>query len=441
MLKISFITFGCKVNYVETSTLERRLLINGYKKVAIKEYPDIVIINSCAVTEKAEKECIKLIKYLLNRQNNVLIIVIGCLVKLGSSKIEFFDNIYTFKSINEITDDVLKQMVNNKDNKQDIAITTNISNHINNRCYDNNKTESLFSLGDRTRSFLKIQDGCNYYCSYCTIPLARGHSRSPEINDIIDNINIIASHNVKEIVLTGINIGDYGIINGKRKYHFYDLLQKINELQHNVRYRISSIEPNLLTNEIIDLIKDSKTIVNHIPLQSGDNNILKLMHRRYSVDEYMNKILLVNSKIDNCCIGADVICGYPGENDEYFMNTHKVLEFLPISYFHVFPYSVRPDTLASKDTHQVDKTKKEQRVKQLLDLSKIKKTNYYKKNLGKTVDVLFEHSIDNQGYIYGYSQNYLRVKTKFNKDLVNKIHPVVVKNIDIKNLCIYFDDM
>lgn len=442
LIKISFITYGCKVNYVETSTLERKLLLtNDYKKVSIKEYPDIVIINSCAVTEKAEKECVKLIKYLLNLQDNILIVIIGCLVKIESSKLKSFKNIHTFKSINEITDDILKQIINHKDDKKDIKIIEDTSKCMDYTC--NNQTESLFSLGDRTRSFLKIQDGCNYYCSYCTIPLARGHSRSPEIDEIIHNIEILVSKNIKEIVLTGINIGDYGIINGKRKYHFYDLLQTINDLQYNIRYRISSIEPNLLTDEIIDLIKNSTTIVNHlhIPLQSGDDKILKLMHRRYSVDEYVNKILLVKSKIDNCCIGADVICGYPGEDDQCFMNTYKVLESLPISYFHVFPYSIRPNTLASNNDNQIDKSIKEQRVKKLLGLSKIKKTNYYKQNLGKIVNVLFEHSVDKNGYIYGYSQNYLRVKTKFNEDLVNKIHPVVVKNIDIKNLHIYFDNM
>jgi len=291
-----------------------------------------------------------------------------------------------------------------------------------------------YALGDRTRCFLKIQDGCNYHCSYCATCLARGNSRSDTIDSIVEDVKTVQQQGVKEIVLTGINIGDVGLINNKRVYNFYDLLKSILAIEDVPRVRVSSIEVNLLTEEIISLAKENSRLVNHfhIPLQSGSDEILKSMRRRYSRDEYFKKILFLNEKLDDCCIGCDVIVGYPGETESNFNDTYELLRDLPFAYFHVFPFSKREGTLAATYEDVAWEIKKE-RVRILRDLSRQKKDAFYKKNIGKVVEVLFEHTKDKHGDMIGFSNNYIRVIHDFDEKYVNQLVKMKITDVDSDN--------
>lgn len=414
MNTFSIITFGCKVNYAESSKISNELIKNNFLLVNIKDKPDFVIINSCSVTNSADIECIKTIKSIIKENVNVKIIITGCATRDNDIKnIKNIIAIFNNNEKNKIVDYIL-----NKNKEED----------------NSNDFYHAYSLNARTRSFLKIQDGCNYWCSYCVIPQTRGISRSDSIESIISDVIKIRDNGYKEIVLTGINIGDYGLINNKRKYTFYELLLAIDKIEHVPRVRISSIEPNLLTSDIINLVKTSKTFVEHfhIPLQSGNDEILKAMRRRYDTNLYKNKILEVKNLMPYCCIGVDVIVGFPGETEEKFFDTYNFLKNLPISYLHVFPFSERENTLAIKLKDKIPANIKKQRVNILRQLSNEKKYIFYKENIGNTVEVLFE-SKNKNGKIYGYSGNYIRISIDYNKNIENKLINTKIKNIDENN--------
>ncbi|MEC7479056.1 MAG: tRNA (N(6)-L-threonylcarbamoyladenosine(37)-C(2))-methylthiotransferase MtaB [Bacteroidota bacterium] len=423
-MNVAFKTLGCKLNYSETSSISRDFENKGYNKVSFKKNADIYVINTCSVTQNADKE----FKYLVNRakKNNPKskIIAIGCYAQLKPKEIGQIDGV---------------DLVLGADKKFDVL--NYIENNESHSCEINNvkSFQTSYSLGDRTRSFLKVQDGCDYKCTYCTIPLARGKSRSGKINEIIDNVKTLVDKGIKEIVLTGVNIGDYGIIHGdlKKESTFIDLLKNIDKVSGLERVRISSIEPNLLSNEIIHFVSESKKFMPHfhVPLQSGSDKILKLMKRRYLKDLYESRVEKIKSLIPDCSIGVDVIVGFPEEDENDFMETYKFLEELDVSYLHVFSYSERDNTEAIKLKNKNSSNIKGSRSKILRDLSEIKKNNFYKNNIGHKRKVLFE-SENKNGFIHGYSDNYIRVKTLWTSNLVDNINNVILDKIDNDNLVI-----
>lgn len=420
MYKISFLTFGCKVNYAETITLKKKIEIDN-QVVEIDEDPDIVIINSCTVTNNADKENLQIIRRISKNNPNIKLIVTGCQAQLHPNILSAFPNVvgvFGSQDKDKIVDFIKNLSIEEK--KVEVSnLRTNFTfNH-------------SYAIGDRTRCFLKIQDGCNYHCSYCATCLARGNSRSDTIESIVNDVNFVKEQGVKEIVLTGINIGDVGLINNKRVYYFADLLKELLAIEDVPRLRISSIEMNLLTDDIIELSKQNSRLVNHfhIPLQSGNNDILKSMRRRYTREDYRARILSLNQKIENCCLGCDVIVGYPGETEDNFADTYELLKELPMTYFHVFPFSRRDGTLAA-EYEDMDFEIKKKRVSILRDLSKKKKDEFYRKNIGNTVEVLFEHTKDKHGNMIGFSNNYIRVVHEFDENLVNKLIKVKITDVE-----------
>lgn len=423
-MNVAFKTLGCKLNYSETSSISRDFENKGYNKVSFKENADIYVINTCSVTQNADKE----FKYLVNRakKNNPKskIIAIGCYAQLKPKEIGQIDGV---------------DLVLGADKKFDVL--NYIENNESHSCEINNvkSFQTSYSLGDRTRSFLKVQDGCDYKCTYCTIPLARGKSRSGKINEITDNVKILVDKGIKEIVLTGVNIGDYGIMHGdlKKESNFLDLIKNIDKVSGLERVRISSIEPNLLSDEIIHFVSESKKFMPHfhVPLQSGSDKILKLMKRRYLKDLYESRVEKIKYLIPDCSIGVDVIVGFPEEDENDFMETYKFLEKLNVSYLHVFSYSERDNTEAIKLKNKNSSNIKGSRSKILRDLSEIKKNNFYKNNIGDERKVLFE-SENKNGFIHGYSDNYIRVKTLWASNLVDNINNVILDKIDSDNLVI-----
>ena len=423
-MNVAFKTLGCKLNYSETSSISRDFENKGYNKVSFKKNADIYVINTCSVTQNADKE----FKYLVNsaKKNNPKskIIAIGCYAQLKPKEIGQIDGV---------------DLVLGADKKFDVL--NYIENNESHSCEINNvkSFQTSYSLGDRTRSFLKVQDGCDYKCTYCTIPLARGKSRSGKINEITDNVKTLVDKGIKEIVLTGVNIGDYGIIHGdlKKESTFLDLIKNIDKVSGLERVRISSIEPNLLSDEIIHFVSESKKFMPHfhVPLQSGSDKILKLMKRRYLKDLYESRVEKIKSLIPDCSIGVDVIVGFPEEDENDFMETYKFLEKLDVSYLHVFSYSERDNTEAIKLKNKNSSNVKGSRSKILRDLSEIKKNNFYKNNIGDKRKVLFE-SENKNGFIHGYSDNYIRVKTLWASNLVDNINNVILDKIDSDNLVI-----
>ena len=414
-MKVAFKTLGCKLNYSETSAISREFTKKGHQKVPFDESSDIYVINTCSVTQNADKE----FKYLVNRVKRKnpksSVIAIGCYAQLKPNKISNIEGV---------------DLVVGADKKFEISNYLDFSKNDNikvHSCEINsvNSFNNSFSIGDRTRSFLKVQDGCDYKCTYCTIPLARGKSRSGKIEDLILNAGYLVSNGIKEIVLTGVNIGDYGIYNpdsSTRDSNFFELIKEFNKVKKLDRVRISSIEPNLLTNDIISFVSKSKMFVNHfhIPLQSGSDKILKSMKRRYLTKLYSSRIKKIKELMPDCCIGVDVIVGFPNESDEDFIQTFNFLSNLDVSYFHVFSYSERDNTESIKLSNKVSKRIKSERSKSLRTLSSKKKIIFYKKNLNRVRQVLFE-SKNHSGYILGYTDNYVRVKTLWSKKLVDQV--------------------
>ena len=414
-------TLGCKLNFSETSTIGNQFLKNGFSVVDMKDKADVFVFNTCTVTENAEKECRQLVRRVLRNNPNAYVIVTGCYAQLRADEISAIDGVDAVLGSNEKFEifSLLKDF--NKKELSCIYVSPN----------DELNKFGLASSTDadsRTRAYFKIQDGCDYKCTFCTIPLARGKSRSMNPELVVEEFTNLVKQGYKEIILTGVNVGDYG-----KSYdlNFYELLKKLIRVDGNFRIRISSIEPNLLTDEIINLTAESEKLCKHfhIPLQSGSDTILRSMQRRYSAEDYRQVILKTKHLIPDVGIGVDVIVGYPSETEKEFMETYNFLLNLPISYLHVFTYSERPDTKALTISESVYPAERKRRSKMLRILSDKKKNYFYNQMIGKNVDVLFE-SKDEDGTIKGFSSNYVRVQNRFNKDLENQICNVAVSGIE-----------
>ena len=417
MSTVAFHTFGCKLNFSETSSISRMFGEKGYKRTTLNNKPDNLIINTCSVTENADKRCRELIRKIKRKSPNTKITVIGCYAQLKA------DKIIEIEGVDKVLGTKEKFSLENYINNSKKVIHSNIK--------ESRDFHSTYSIDDRTRSFLKIQDGCNYGCSFCTIPLARGRSRSSDLKDIIININSLINDGTKEIVLSGINIGDYGIIDGQRKSSFYSLLKEIEKIKSDIRIRISSVDPNLLSNEIIKLVHNSNKFVNHfhIPLQSGNNRILKKMSRRYNRELYIDRVKMIRSLMPSACIGGDVIVGFPGETKNDFLDTYNFIKKLEINYLHVFPYSERSNTKANKISNIVPTNIRNERSKMLRSLSDKKKRMFYEKNLLSKKNVLFEKG-ENKENLFGYTENYVRVKIKYDKKIIGKVIKTSLEKID-----------
>lgn len=422
MKKVSFYTLGCKLNFSETSTLSRMFESNGYQKVNFTESPDIFIINTCSVTENADKKCRKIVREARSISPGAFIALVGCYAQLKPKEISEIPGVDAVLGAAEKFR--LMELLEGFERKNEpVMFVSDINEAI--------RFNPSWSIKERTRTFLKVQDGCNYGCAFCTIPLARGKSRSALISNVVDSAKEISGSGVKEIVLTGVNTGDFGIQNGRRKEKFIDLIIALDEVEGIDRFRISSIEPNLLTNEIIEFVAKSNRFVPHfhIPLQSGSNKILQLMKRRYSTEFYHDQISTIKQLLPNACIGADVIVGFPGETEEDFMNSYTFINELNVSYLHVFTYSERPNTLAEKMEGVVPVYERHQRGKMLRNLSEKKRRRFYEENLGKTETVLFENDIE-RGMIHGFTRNYIRVAARNDPSLINEIKSVTLTRIN-----------
>ena len=423
--KVAFHTLGCKLNFTETSTIARSFVENGFELTDFSKKADFYVINTCSVTDNADKKFKNILNRAKKRNPNAFNIIVGCYAQLKPKYISEIPGVDLVLGANE------KFNVIDYVGQLDKANTFVYSCDIN----DVNKYESSYSVDDRTRSFLKVQDGCDYKCTYCTIPNARGISRSDSLENIKINVSEIASKDIKEIILTGVNIGDYGkgeFGNKKHETTFLELIKELDLTQNINRFRISSIEPNLLKNDIIDFVATSNLFVPHfhIPLQSGSNKILGLMKRRYRKELYEDRIRYIQSKINDVCIGVDVIVGFPGETDSDFQETYNFLLNLDISYLHVFSYSERDNTEASNMLNPVPKNVRFQRSKMLRSLSEKKRRIFYNSQINRVRPVLFE-SENKLGYIYGYTDNYIKVRHPWNPKLSNKI--VQAKLIEIDN--------
>ncbi|MBA2407724.1 MAG: tRNA (N(6)-L-threonylcarbamoyladenosine(37)-C(2))-methylthiotransferase MtaB [Chitinophagales bacterium] len=420
---IAFHTLGCKLNFAETSSISRMAEDSGYQKVSFDDAADVYVINTCSVTENADKECAHIVRKALRLSPQAQIIVMGCYAQLKPyeiSMIEGVDLVLGAKEKFNLTH-YLKLL---SQKKQPTGTSLVYSCDVN----ELNIFESSYSLGERTRAFLKIQDGCNYSCTYCTIPMARGRSRSDTITNVLKQAALLADSGIKEIVLTGVNIGDFGISDaakGTRDESFLELLQCLDEVTGIKRFRISSIEPNLLKDEIITFVAASKRFMPHfhIPLQSGSDHILKLMKRRYLSQQYAERISHIKDLMPHCCIGADVIAGFPGETEEEFLNTYEFLRKLDVSYLHVFTYSERDETDASSMKNVVPKKIRHERNKMLRILSGKKREAFYQLHLGKHRKVLFEADATN-GTVKGFTDNYIQVTASSEISLQGEIHAV-----------------
>ncbi len=418
--KVAFYTLGCKLNFSETSTISRLFEEAGFAKVEFEDTPDIFVVNTCSVTDNADKKFKQIVRKALQINPTAFIAVIGCFAQLKPVQISEIPGVDLVLGANEKFDII--SYLDSIEKKEKAAIS-----------FQNIKeTKSFipsFSYGDRTRSFLKIQDGCDYFCTFCTIPLARGKSRNANIAETLLEAKKIAATDVKEVVLTGVNIGDFGQGEGE---NFHQLIQQLDQVGGIDRYRISSIEPNLLSNEIIDfcLEKSEKFVPHfHIPLQVGNDRVLKAMRRKYERSLFAERVAQIKSLRADCCIGVDVIVGFPGETDEEFMDSLNFIKGLDISYLHVFTYSERANTGAPKLGEAVPMATRKERSKMLHILSDKKKRQFYEENTGSVRTVLFESEEDN-GMMYGFSENYVKVKTNYDPQLINTFQKVKLTEID-----------
>ena len=423
--KVAFYTLGCKLNFSETSTIARGLQNEGFKRVEFNEMADVYVINTCSVTDNADKRFKTIVKSALKQNNNAFLIAIGCYAQLKPEELANVDGVDLVLGATEkfkVTD-YLNDLAKNDIGKVHSCEINEADFYV-----------GSYSIGDRTRAFLKVQDGCDYKCTFCTIPLARGISRSDTLKNVLDNAKKISNKGIKEIVLTGVNIGDYGkgeFGNKNHEHTFLDLIQNLDKVDGIERLRISSIEPNLLTKEIIEFVADSKCFVPHfhIPLQSGNNDLLRLMKRRYQKEIYVDRVKTIKNRMPNACIGVDVIVGFPGETDQIFLETYNFLNELDISYLHVFTYSERPNTEAIKLDGVVSQKTRNKRSKMLRGLSVKKRRAFYDSQLGNELSVLFEGE-NKDGFMYGFTENYVKVKTIWNPEMVNTIHQIKLDDID-----------
>ncbi len=411
---VAFYTLGCKLNFAETSAISRQFVEGGYTKVEFDLAADIYVINTCSVTENADKECKKVVKTALKQSPGAFVIVVGCYAQLKPQEIANIEGVDLVLGASEKFN--ILRYIENADKK----ILAEIHSC---EIEQANVFKDAYSIGDRTRAFLKVQDGCDYTCSYCTIPLARGISRSDALDNVVITAQKIANQGIKEIVLTGVNIGDYGKgENGNKKHEntFLDLVKALDRISSIERIRISSIEPNLLKDETIEFVANSQRFVPHfhIPLQSGSNKILKLMRRRYLRELYVERVAKIKALMPHCCIGVDVIVGFPGETEEDFLETYTFLNELDISYLHVFTYSERDNTDAAFMKEVIPIPVRQKRNKMLRILSEKKRRHFYELQQGKSFRVLFEGDNKN-GYMHGFTPNYVKVKTHYDASLVN----------------------
>lgn len=422
MKKVAFYTLGCKLNFSETSTIGRLFETYGFQKVEFQEKADVYVINTCSVTENADKKCKKVVKEALKYSPDAFIAVIGCYAQLKPKEISEIPGVDAVLGAAEKFRLIELLGTFEKKDKGEVFAS---------EIKDATSFNQAYSYGDRTRTFLKVQDGCDYSCSFCTIPLARGNSRSDTIENILAGAREIAATEVKEVVLTGVNIGDYGIINGERVNSFFDLVKELDHVDGIDRIRISSIEPNLLTNEIIDFVAKSNRFTPHfhIPLQSGSNKMLKLMRRRYQRELYKERVEAIKSVMPDCCIGVDVIVGFNGETHEDFLDTYNFLNELDVSYLHVFTYSERANTHAVKMAGKVPMAERNERSKMLRSLSEKKRRKFYEEQLSKTKTVLFEADEEN-GMMFGFTENYVKVTAKYDPVLVNELKKIRLTGIN-----------
>lgn len=429
--KAAFYTLGCKLNFSETSTIARNFSKEGFNKVDFTEKADVYVINTCSVTENADKRFKSIVKNALKINPEAFIVGVGCYAQLKPKELANVDGVDLVLGATE-----------------KFKVTSYVNELFENPDFNTNETAQIhsceideanfyvgsFSFGDRTRAFLKVQDGCDYKCTYCTIPLARGISRSDTLENVLQNAEVISAKGIKEIVLTGVNIGDYGkgeFGNKKHQHTFFELCEALDKVNGIERLRISSIEPNLLKNETIQFVADSSSFVPHfhIPLQSGSNTILKLMRRRYQRELYVDRVQYIKKVMPHACIGVDVIVGFPGETDALFLETYEFLMALDISYLHVFTYSERDHTAAAVMEAVVPKKVRSKRSKMLRGLSAKKRRAFYENQLGSTRTVLFEGE-NKEGFIHGFTENYVKVKTYWDPELVNTLHKVTLNKID-----------
>ncbi|WP_422359066.1 tRNA (N(6)-L-threonylcarbamoyladenosine(37)-C(2))-methylthiotransferase MtaB [Reichenbachiella sp.] len=422
MKKVAFFTLGCKLNFSETSTISRLFEEEGYEKVAFENKPDIFVINTCSVTENADKKCRQIVKNAKKVSPESFVVIIGCFAQLKPKEISEIPGVDAVLGAAEKFK-LLEHLKNFEKQKEAIVCASEISNAT--------EFNNAYSIADRTRTFLKVQDGCNYGCAFCTIPLARGKSRSDSIENILKSAYEIAETEVKEVVLTGVNIGDFGVQGGRRKERFLELVKALDEVEGIERFRISSIEPNLLNNQIIEFVAESKRFAPHfhIPLQSGSNKILKLMNRRYLRELYVERVSKIKETMPNACIGVDVITGFPGETHEDFLDTYNFINELPVSYLHVFTYSERANTNAVEMDGVVPKKERNERSNMLRILSEKKKRAFYESQIGNEFSVLLENDVKD-GFMYGFTENYLKVKLPYQEELVNKIKLVSMQAVD-----------
>ena len=423
--KVAFYTLGCKLNFSETSTIARDLVEEGFERVDFSENADMYVINTCSVTENADKRFKSIVKQAQKSNPNAFVAAIGCYAQLKPEELAAVDGVdlvlgatEKFKIadyVNDLSKNDFGQVHSCEIEEADFYVGS-------------------YAIGDRTRAFLKVQDGCDYKCTYCTIPLARGISRSDTLQNVLKNAAEISSKGIKEIVLTGVNIGDYGkgeFGNKKHEHTFLDLVKALDRVEGIHRLRISSIEPNLLKNETIDFVAQSNSFVPHfhIPLQSGSDAILKLMSRRYLTHLYVDRVKKIREVMPDACIGVDVIVGFPGETEAHFLETYNFLNELDISYLHVFTYSERDNTRATELAGVVPKKVRNKRSKMLRGLSVKKRRAFYEGQLGTTRTVLYEAE-NKEGYIHGFTENYVKVKTPWNPSLVNTLHEIQLTEID-----------
>lgn len=415
---VAFYTLGCKLNFSETSTIGRMLIKDGYQKVAFESGADVYVINTCSVTDHADRKCRKIVNEALRINTQARIVVTGCFAQLKPESVSRIPGVDLVLGAAEKFDLSLYQTLNEKKEQAQI---------FQRKIREVNEYHGSYSIGDRTRSFLKVQDGCDYFCSFCTIPLARGASRSAKITEVISQANEIVESGIHEIVLTGVNTGDFGVNNGES---FLGLLNELIQIKNLKRLRISSIEPNLLNDGIIQLAAENNCIMPHfhIPLQSGSDELLQKMNRRYNVQLFADRVQLIKQLMPHACIGVDVIVGFPGESDEHFNQTYHFLNDLDISYLHVFTYSERPNTRALKLSDPVPGAKRSERNQMLQILSEKKKRAFYQTHIGTNRNVLWEaENIGNK--ILGFTDNYIRVSGEYSPELVNEITPYKLSEI------------
>ena len=419
--KAMYHTFGCKLNFAETASLSRLLEERGVTRADKTDEPDVIVINSCSVTELADKQCRQTIRSLARKHPQAGIVVTGCYAQLKPQEVKSLPGVVIVAGADQkgMLPDMITDWLEAGRESVEVSAHRDISRFI-----------PSCSRGDRTRYFLKVQDGCNYYCSYCTIPLARGHSRSGEIGEIVEQARKVAAEGGREIVITGVNIGDFGY---GRDDNFFDLIRRLDEVEGIDRYRISSIEPNLLTDEIIEWVAKSRAFMPHfhIPLQAGDDEVLKLMRRRYDTALFRHRVETIRSVLPEAFIGVDLITGARGETREHFERSKSFIESLPISRLHVFPYSERPGTRAITEIdHVVSQEEKHLRSREMIELSDKKLSDFTRRFVGTTRPVLIEHTLHSDGTMSGFTDNYLKVRFKADGSMANSVQPVLIERVE-----------